>query len=83
MRSFHDSNGAPLVTSFIVMQPGTGHTCEHRLQPMHSVSSTHTMWAPRYPAAATARARVGAAWPWASGSPALWMQWTAVSRHAT
>src|SRR5881628_2437515 len=43
IRSFQDSNGEPPVTSFIVMQPGTGQTAAHRLQPMHSVSSTHTM----------------------------------------
>ena len=83
IRSFQDSNAESPVTSFIVMQLATGHTAEHRLQPMHSLSSTHTMWAPRAFAAASARSRVGARWPLFSSSSELWMQWTAESRQAT
>ncbi len=83
MRSFHDSNARPSVTSVMVMQSGTGQTAEHRLQPMHSLSSTHTMCEFFALPAARAWSRVGARWPGFSGSPPLWMHATAESLQAT
>ena len=67
MRSFQLSNGLPRVSSTIVMQPGTGQTCEQRLQPMHSSQSTQVTFTPDPAARAIAASRVGARCPSGSG----------------
>ncbi len=69
------------------MQPSTGQTSAHRLQPTHSVSSTHGT---RYGcsglaarAFSAANSALGATWPACGFVPGRWMHWCAPSWHAT
>ena len=71
------SNGLPRVSSSMVMQPGTGQTCAHRLQPVHSSQSAHVDVHAAWPSRrAMAASRVGARWPAGSGCSPVWMQCT-------